>query len=157
MALPWWPAPHFVETETWEDAGSLLSSLHHSLAIRTKVTALTAANVHTSKKRATKAMITRKQRIITHLHSQLCVYYRSHRFPPPYDYSGMLKRGLILKRSPCGASTADFMRTDVCTGADKINCVTRESISTVNKAPRTAGGNNLLPQLSSLLRNTRPS
>lgn len=38
MPLPWWPAPHFVETETREDAGPLLSSLHHSLAMRTKVT-----------------------------------------------------------------------------------------------------------------------
>lgn len=49
------------------------------------------------------------------------------------------------------------MCTEALTGADKINGVTREAISTVNKAPLTTRGNNLLLQFNSLLRNARPS
>lgn len=50
-----------------------------------------------------------------------------------------------------------FMCTVVLTAADKINGVTRESISTVNKALPTARGNNLLLQFNSLQRNARSS
>ena len=47
------------------------------------------------------------------------------------------------------------MCTVALTAADKITGVTRESISTVNKAPLTTRGNHLLQHFNSLLRNAR--
>lgn len=47
------------------------------------------------------------------------------------------------------------MCTVAITAADKITGVTRDSISTVNKAPLTTRGNNLLKHCNSLLRNAR--
>lgn len=44
-ALPWWSAPHFVETETWEGAAPLSSWLRHSTVIRTKVTQPSAVDI----------------------------------------------------------------------------------------------------------------
>lgn len=48
------------------------------------------------------------------------------------------------------------MCTVAPTAADKINGITRESISTVNKDPLTAGGNHLRLQFNSLPRNAQP-
>ena len=104
--------------------------------------------------------------IITHSLSHSCVDNRTHKYFLTIIIVGCWnaafgEHSLIIKMALhvlcCWQQAFMCMCTEALTTADKINGVTRESISTVNRAPMTARGNHLLLQSNSLLRNAPPS